>query len=134
MFNGDVDDRVIYEARARVLADLEARRVATPTTVSALDEACSQRRWWVEQWPEGEPYVAGLIAQDVQDALVDGIGRAEEAGLWPVCRACRGEPVHALHIAPDLGGPDPAWVCEESGTVVAELGRLRRTAPRPPSS
>jgi hypothetical protein len=121
---GRVDDRVIYEARAAVLADLEARGVATASTVSVLDEACSQRRWWVEQWPEGVAYVAGLIAQDVQDALVDEHGRTDRAGLWPLCQRCGDGPLHALHIEPDLGGPDPTWVCEESGTVVAGLGRL----------
>ncbi|MDZ5621312.1 hypothetical protein [Nocardioides bizhenqiangii] len=119
-----MDDRVIYEARASVLADLQARGVATAGTVSVLDEACSQRRWWVQQWPEGAAYIAGLIAQDVQDALVDVHGRADRTGLWPLCEGCGDAPLHALHIAPDLGGPDPSWVCDESGTVVAELGRL----------
>jgi hypothetical protein len=33
-------------------------------------------------------------------------------------------PVHALHIQPDLGGPDPYWVCEETGEPVAPLGNL----------
>ncbi len=115
---------MIFEARASVLADLQARGVADAATVSALDAACSQRRWWIEQWPEGAPYVAGLIAQDVQDALVDSRGRADRAGLWPLCQHCADLPLHALHIEPDLGGPDPAWVCDESGTVVADLGRL----------
>jgi len=122
--NEAVDDRVIYEARASVLADLQARGVATAGTVSVLDEACSQRRWWVEQWPEGATYIAGLIAQDVQDALVDEHGRADRTGLWPLCEGCGDAPLHALHIEPDLGGPDPAWVCDESGTVVAGLGML----------
>lgn len=115
---------MIYDARASVLADLQARGVATADTVSALDEACSQRRWWVAQWPEGAAYIAGLIAQDVQDALIDQHGRTDRRGLWPLCKGCRDAPLHALHIAPDLGGPDPSWVCDESGTVVAELGRL----------
>jgi hypothetical protein len=119
-----VDDRVIFEARASVLADLEARGVANAGTVSVLDEACSQRRWWVEQWPEGATYLAGLIAQDVQDALVDAHGRKDRTGLWPVCEGCSEGPLHALHIAPDLGGPDPSWVCDETGTVVAGLGQL----------
>lgn len=118
---------MIFEARALVLADLEARGVASAGTVSVLDEACSQRRWWVEQWPQGAAYVAGLIAQDVQDTLVDLRGRTDGTGLWPVCRACQDGPVHTLHIQPDLGGPDPAWVCEETGTVVADLGRLSGT-------
>jgi hypothetical protein len=29
-----------------------------------------------------------------------------------------------LYVAPDIGGPDPHWVCEESGRVVAPLGGL----------
>ena len=115
---------MIFDARASVLADLQARGVANATSVSALDEACSQRRWWLEQWAEGADYVSGLIAQDVQDALVDQHGRTDLTGLWPVCEHCDEGPMHALHIEPDLGGPDPTWVCEESGTVVAGLGRL----------
>ncbi len=113
-----MDHRLFLAARALVLADLEARKLATATAVSALEEAVASRRWWAEQWPEGEVYVAGLVAQDVQDAVVDSGGR------WPECLSCRGAPRHALHIQPDLGGPDPVWVCEESGTAVAELGRL----------
>ncbi len=122
--NEPVDDRVIFDARASVLADLTARGVANAGTVSVLDDACSQRRWWVEQWPEGAAYIAGLIAQDVQDALIDEHGRNGPTGLWPLCERCGKAPLHALHIEPDLGGPDPAWVCDESGTVVADLGRL----------
>ncbi|GAB3778053.1 hypothetical protein GCM10027601_02500 [Nocardioides ungokensis] len=115
---GVVDNALLFDARARVLADLQARDHATATAVSALEEAVSQRRWWAEQWPEGEVYVAGLVAQDVQDALFESVGR------WPVCRSCGDAPVHALYIQPDLGGPDPVWVCEESGRAVAELGQL----------
>jgi hypothetical protein len=122
--NEPVDDHMIYEARASVLADLQALGVATAGTVSVLDEACSQRRWWVEQWPEGGAYIAGLIAQDVQDALVDAHGRTDPTGLWPLCQGCGDAPLHALHIVPDLGGPDPSWVCDESGKVVAGLGEL----------
>ena len=82
-----------------------------------------------EQWPEGETYIAGLVAQDVQDALFETVGR------WPVCREC-GEkaPVHTLYIQPDLGGPDPVWVCEESGDVVAPLGGLCLDTPVATSS
>ena len=100
-----------------VLADLEARRCATPEAVSALEDAMSQRTWWAEQWPEGEQYVAGLVAQDVQDALFETFGR------WPVCVQCQGAE-HSLYIQPDLGGPDPMWVCEESGEAIAPLGKL----------
>jgi len=113
-----VDVALLFEARARVLADLEARRRATPDAVSALEEAVSARTWWAEQWPEGAQYVAGLVAQDVQDALVDTVGR------WPVCDWCDEQAEHMVHISPDLGGPDPVWVCEESGTPVAPLGQL----------
>ena len=112
-------DPVFLAARAAVLADLQARRCADAEAVSALEDALEQRRWWAEQWPEGTVYVAGLVAQDVQDALY------ETAGRWPVCLACgKNAPEHPLYIQPDLGGPDPVWVCEESGTAVAPLGRL----------
>ena len=116
--NGAVDNALLFDARARVLADLEARNRATPSAVSALEDAVSARKWWAEQWPEGAVYVAGLVAQDVQDALFDTVGR------WPVCLSCEDGPVHALHIQPDLGGPDPLWVCEETGEPVAALGAL----------
>jgi hypothetical protein len=114
---GHVDDALLFDARARVLADLQARRHATPEAVSVLEDAVSDRRWWAEQWPEGEVYVAGLVAQDVQDALF------ETSGRWPLCQGCPG-PEHALYIQPDLGGPDPMWVCEETGEAVAPLGHL----------
>ena len=109
----------MFEARARVLADLAARRHDSAAAVSALEDAVSSRQWWAEQWPEGSTYVAGLVAQDVQDALFETVGR------WPLCLTCAGlVPEHALYIQPDLGGPDPVWVCEESGDVVAPLGGL----------
>ncbi len=108
---------MIFAARALVLADLQARGRATPDAVSVLEDAMSQRTWWAEQWPEGEAYVAGLVAQDVQDALFETTGR------WPLCTGCNG-PEHALYIQPDLGGPDPMWVCEETGEAVAPLGHL----------
>jgi hypothetical protein len=112
-----VDASLIFAARALVLADLEARDRATPEAVSALEDAVSQRTWWAEQWPEGAVYVAGLVAQDVQDALFESVGR------WPICLGCEG-PEHALYIQPDLGGPDPMWVCEKSDQAVAPLGHL----------
>lgn len=105
-------------ARARVLHDLEATRAADAESVSALEEAVSTRRWWTSQWEEGKQYVAGLVAQDVQDAILDRVGR------WPLCRACDELDPHALYIHPDLGGPDPTWVCEKSGITVARLGEL----------
>ena len=109
----------LLDARARVLKDLEARQLATAAAVSLLEEAVSERGWWAEQWPEGRAYVAGLVAQDVQDALFDAAQR------WPVCLSCGDRmPVHSLSISPDLGGPDPVWVCEQSGDMIAPLGAL----------
>ena len=111
-------DDALMTARALVLHDLEATRAADPDTVSALEEAVTTRRWWASQWEEGKQYVAGLIAQDVQDALLESIGR------WPLCRACDHLDPHALYIHPELGGPEPTWVCETSGIAVARLGAL----------
>ena len=114
-----MDDQLLLSARARVLADLTARRQATAPAVSLLEDAVESRKWWVQHWTEGEMYVAGLVAQDVQDLLFD------QGSRWPLCLACDpGAPEHSLHIEPDLGGPDPIWVCEESGLEVAPLGRL----------
>ncbi len=114
-----MDEAVLHTARAAILADLRARGLEDVAAVSALEESMSQRRWWVEQWPEGLPYVAGLVAQDVQDALLDA-GRR-----WPECRHCPPEaPLHTLAVEPDLGGPDPVWVCEEAGEEVGPLGAL----------
>jgi hypothetical protein len=110
-------DDPLITARALVLRDLEATDVATAEAVSLLEHAVSERRWWLSQWEDGRPYVAGLVAQDVQDALLASAGR------WPLCRRCE-TPPHALYVEPDLGGPDPQWVCEESATVVAPLGGL----------
>ena len=115
-----MDDHLLLDARARVLADLSARHQATAPAVSALEDACTSRQWWAEQWPQGEAYVAGLVAQDVQDALLSAAGR------WPVCLDCTEGPEHSLYIQPDLGGPDPVWVCEETGEVAAALGFLSR--------
>ena len=118
--NGTVDNSLLFEARALVLADLEARHQANAVAVSALEDACASRQWWAEQWPEGAAYVAGLVAQDVQDALFEKVGR------WPMCLECDDGPVHSLYIQPDLGGPDPVWVCEETGEIAAPLGFLGR--------
>jgi hypothetical protein len=116
----DQDDHVLLAARALVLHDLEVTSRADPVSVSALEEAVTTRRWWTSQWREGQQYVAGLIAQDVQDALLQQVGR------WPMCRACDQLDPHSLYIHPELGGPEPTWVCEQSGIVVAPLGSLTR--------
>ena len=110
-------DDPLLAARALVLHDLQARGLADAKAVSALEESVTQRRWWVAQWAQGADFVAGLVAQDVQDALMDQTGR------WPLCQRCDGGDEHCLYITPDLG-PDPHWMCVSSGVVVARLGRL----------
>lgn len=104
-------------ARALVLHDLERTGVADAATVSLLEDALSQRAWWVAQWPAGRDFMVGLVAQDVQDGLL------ETSGRWPVCTTCEAA-THALYVDPDLGGPDPQWVCEQAGVVVAPVGGL----------
>ena len=116
----DPENDVLLAARALVLHDLEVTSRADPVSVSALEEAVTTRRWWASQWQEGKQYVAGLIAQDVQDALLQQVGR------WPMCRPCDQLDPHSLYIHPELGGPEPTWVCEQSGIAVAPLGRLTR--------
>ena len=112
-------ETALHAARALVLADLAAQQVADPEVASLVEDAVAHRRWWLAQWPPGAGFVAGLVAQDVQDALFASIGR------WPMCLACDPEhPEHSLYIEPDIGGPEPQWVCEESGRTIAPLGRL----------
>ncbi|MDI9835928.1 hypothetical protein [Streptomyces sp. KAU_LT] len=110
-------EQALHTARALVLADLAADEVAEADVVSLVERSVAERRWWVEQWPDGAAYVPGLVAQDVQDALLDRHGR------WPLCPVCgTGEP-HALDVEPELG-PDPHWVCHKAGVKVAPLGSL----------
>ncbi len=101
-----------------MLHDLQSTGVADAATVSLLEAALVNRGWWLEQWAEGRPFVVGLVAQDVQDALLESSGR------WPLCRACDHDEPHSLYIHPDLGGPDPTWVCEHAGITVAPIGEL----------
>ncbi|MFD9790267.1 hypothetical protein ACFWXK_04870 [Streptomyces sp. NPDC059070] len=115
----DVDplEQSLHAARALVLADLAAREVAWADVVSLVEDAVTHRRWWVEQWPDGAAYVAGLVAQDVQDALLEKYGR------WPICPVCDAGDPHALDVEPELG-PDPHWVCGKAGVTVAPVGGL----------
>lgn len=110
-------DDPLLAARALVLHDLTSCSFADPRAVSILEDAVAERRWWVQEWPEGAAYVAGQVAQDVQDALLDTVGR------WPLCKACDLVEAHELRINPELG-PDPQWVCERSGMAVSPLGKL----------
>lgn len=122
-----MSDDVLLRARALVLEDLETTGAADPATVSALEEAIASRHEWLSAWAEGAPYVAGLVAQDLQDSLLDARGR------WPLCPVCE-EATHCLYIHPELGGPNPTWVCEETGREVAELGRLSDGGAAPDSA
>ncbi|MEW1858957.1 hypothetical protein AB0399_00995 [Streptomyces sp. NPDC088194] len=108
-------EAALHDARARVLADMKARDVADAEIVSLLEDALSKRRWWLEQWPQGAEFVPGLLAQDVQDALLETHGR------WPLCPLC--DDPHALAVEPELGA-DPHWVCEVRGEAVASVGAL----------
>lgn len=112
-------EQALHTGRARVLADLESNEVADADVVSLVEKSVVHRRWWVEQWPEGVAFIDGLIAQDVQDGLLDRYGR------WPLCPVCVGSEPHALDVEPELG-EDPHWVCTETTTSVAPVGALGR--------
>jgi hypothetical protein len=101
------------EARAAVLRDLEGRHE------DVVDACVTERRWWLEQWPDGEQYLTCLLAQDVQEGL------QPLDPTWPLCPEHRD---HRLYVEPDLG-TDPFWVCEVSGLPVAAVGSLRQLSP-----
>lgn len=104
----------LLRARALVLHDLAAYGAADPDVVSLVEDVVAERRQWVASWPEGAAFVAGQVAQDVQDRLMDTEGR------WPTCRVHVDEP---LSLLPELG-PDPHWVCPDGCGAVAPLGGL----------
>ncbi|MFJ4711528.1 hypothetical protein [Streptomyces sp. NPDC088785] len=118
-------EQALHAARALILADLKAVDVADADVVSLVEESITQRRWWAEQWPDGVAFVAGLVAQDVQDGILERHGR------WPVCPVCGpgsgSDGPHALDVEPELGA-DPHWVCSEAGVVVAPVGSLGTVA------
>ncbi|MEU3506605.1 hypothetical protein ABZ733_01605 [Streptomyces longwoodensis] len=120
-------EQALHAARARVLADLAADEVARPDVVSMVENSVVERRWWVEQWPDGAAYLPGLVAQDVQDALLERYGR------WPLCPVCGSGDPHALDVEPELG-PDPHWVCHQAGVRVAAVGSLGAAAGGTPPS
>ena len=108
---------ILLTARAMVLHDLAARGFDDAVMVSLLEDAVAGRQWWLDQWPDGAEHIAGLVAQDVQDQLVDsGVS-------WPRCTACDDLNDHELRIEPELG-PNPHWVCERAGISVSALGHL----------
>ncbi|MER7486501.1 hypothetical protein ABTY20_11490 [Streptomyces sp. NPDC126497] len=115
-------EQSLHAARALVLADLAAREVAEADVVSLVEESVAHRRWWVEQWPDGAGFLPGLVAQDVQDALLERHGR------WPLCPVCDVGDPHALEVEPELG-PDPHWVCHKAGVRVSPVGALGGATP-----
>lgn len=98
----------LEDARVVLLRD-------APEHAALVDQAVQDRRWWLQEWPAGEPYVLCLLAQDVQEAV-----HAADP-LWPLCPEHQD---HPLLIEPDLG-PDPFWVCHRTGLPVAAVGSLR---------
>ena len=96
----------LEDAAAAVLRDLGGQHEDVVT------RCADERRWWVEQWPDGAQFLPCLLAQDVQEALLDP--------SWPLCPEHQD---HALVVEPDLG-TDPFWVCERSGLPVAPVGSL----------
>lgn len=111
-----VDDGevALLRARAMVLHDLEARGASGAAVVDLVEDVVADRRWWVREWPDGAGYVACMVAQDVQDRLLETEGR------WPTCAVHVDEP---LQVDPPLA--DAAWwVCESGCGEVAPLGAL----------
>ena len=115
-------EQALHAARALVLADLVAGEVAEAEVVSLVEDAVAHRRWWVEQWPEGVAFVAGLVAQDVQDALLERYGR------WPLCPVCTdGRPARAGRRAG--AGARPALGLRQGAVSVARWALGGRARP-----
>ena len=106
----------LLSARAHLLHDLAARETVDVDVLALLEDVITARRWWIEAWEGGADVVAGQLAQDLQERLLDDSGVR-----WPACPLHDGS--HELRIEPDLG-PDPHWVCEEAVQAVAPLGGL----------
>ena len=110
-------EQALHAARALVLADLAAGEVADGgrrLPGRGLGHAAPLVGRAVAG---GRGFVAGLVAQDVQDALLERYGR------WPLCPVCGAGDPHALEVEPELG-PDPHWVCHKAGVRVAAVGAL----------
>lgn len=101
-------------------AEAVGRDLPSAAYDAALASAVEQRRWWLSQWEDGAPYVLGLLAQDLQEAV-----QADDAD-WPACPepTCPAVGAHALFVEPDLGA-DPFWTCHRTGLPVAPVGQLR---------
>ncbi len=105
-------------------AEAVGRDLPSAAYDAALAGALEQRRWWLSQWEDGAPYVLGLLAQDVQEAV-----HADDSD-WPACPepTCPAVGAHPLFVEPDLGA-DPFWTCHRTGLPVAPVGQLRPATP-----
>ena len=106
----------LLATRALLLHDLAAREVVDVDVLTLVEDVVEGRRWWIEAWDGGADVVAGQLAQDLQERLLDDHGIR-----WPECPLHPG--THELRVEPDLG-PDPAWVCEDAGEELGPLGTL----------
>ena len=104
----DATSEVLAHAQAVLLRDC-------PQHPDLVEAAAQQRRWWLDEWPDGAPYILCLLAQDVQEAVQEAVDPQ-----WPLCPEHRD---HPLLVEPDLG-PDPFWVCHRTGLPVAQVGSL----------
>jgi hypothetical protein len=104
----DATAEVLAQATATVLRDC-------PQHPHLVEAAAEERRWWLDEWPDGAAYILCLLAQDVQESV-----QAKVDPDWPLCPE-HGD--HALLVEPDLG-PDPFWVCHRTGLPVAQVGSL----------
>jgi len=95
------------------------RDLPSPSYDDALTAAVAHRTWWLSEWADGDAYVLGLLAQDLQEAV-----HADDP-LWPTCTepSCPDRHAHALFVEPDLGA-DPFWTCHRTGLPVAPVGSL----------
>lgn len=104
----------LVEAASAVRRDLR-----TLAYEQAVSNAVELRAWWLSEWEAGAPYVLGLLAQDVQEAV-----HAVDPS-WPPCleTSCAERLAHPMFVEPDLG-TDPFWTCSRTGLPVAPVGRL----------
>ena len=105
-------------------ADAVRRDLPSAAYDAALQDAVTQRGWWLAQWADGAAYVLGLLAQDLQEVV-----HADDP-QWPLCSetTCPARFGHALFVEPDLGA-DPFWTCHRTGLPVAPVGGLSPSTP-----
>ena len=98
----------LHDARTTLLRDASSY-------AELVDQVVAERRWWLDEWPDGAPHLLCLVAQDLQEKVHE-----TRDPLWPRCPE---HDDHPLLVEPDLG-PDPFWVCHLTGLPVAPVGSL----------